>query len=143
MDIESAPFVSQSIQTHTWDFIGYNVPIMPLNRPSGPNSAQSSRLARSRVARALRETGGGLATWRKLQGLTQAQLADRAGVNRKTVMRLEHGDGGVSVENLFRVLRVLGVLDHATQALDPLQTDVGRMRADERLPQRVRPKALS
>lgn len=110
--------------------------------PKRSSVAPSARPTPARVARALRETGDGLAAWRKLQGLTQAQLADRAGVNRKTVMRLERGDGGVSTENLYRVLRVLGILDRATQAVDPLQTDVGRMRADERLPQRVRPKAL-
>ncbi len=80
--------------------------------------------------------------WRKLAGLTQNQLADRAGLDRKTVMRVERGDGGVSVENLLRIFHALGVLDTVTQAADPYETDVGRMRADEQLPQRVRPRDL-
>lgn len=80
--------------------------------------------------------------WRKLRGLTQAQLADRADVSRGTLHRLEHGDGSVSLENTLRVLRGLGVLDNVPQALDPYATDVGRLRSEERLPQRVRPRNL-
>jgi transcriptional regulator with XRE-family HTH domain len=78
-----------------------------------------------------------------LRGLTQAQLADRASVSRSTLARLEGGDGGVSVENLLRVLRALGVLDSLPKALDPYETDVGRLRADEQLPRRVRPRSLT
>lgn len=81
-------------------------------------------------------------TWRKLRGLTQMQLAERAGVTHTTLRRLEHGQGGVSVENLLRILRALGVLDALSGALDPYETDVGRLRADEQLPQRVRSKDL-
>ena len=84
-----------------------------------------------------------MAAWRKLRGLTQAQLADRAGVGSRTLQRLEDGDGGVSTENLLRVLRALGVLDFLPRALDPYETDLGRLRADEQLPRRVRPKNLT
>lgn len=94
------------------------------------------------VRRRLRVLGNEVSTWRKLQNLTQAQLADRAGITRMTVVRLEKGDGGISSENLFRVLRALGLLDRLALALDPYQSDVGRLRADERLPQRVRPRNL-
>ncbi len=76
--------------------------------------------------------------WRKLRGLTQSQLAERAGVNRKVVMRLESGEGGVTVESLLRVLRGLGLLEAVANALDPYEHEVGRLRADELLPQRVR-----
>ncbi len=82
-------------------------------------------------------------TWRKLRGLTQAQLADRSDVSRNTLARLERGEGGVSMENLLRVLRALGILDGIHAALDPYQSDVGRLRADEQLPQRVRPRSLT
>lgn len=83
-----------------------------------------------------------VATWRRLQGLTQAQLADRAAVSEKTLKRLEQGDGNITTENLLRVLRALGVLDTMTSALDPYESDVGRLRADQQLPQRVRPRRL-
>jgi hypothetical protein len=69
--------------------------------------------------------------------LTQALLAERADVSVPTVRAIETG-AAVSTENLARVLRVLGVLDSVVAAADPLSTDVGRLRADERLPQRVR-----
>lgn len=94
------------------------------------------------VARSQREIGDHVTTWRKLRGLTQAQLAERAGISRGTLLRLEHGEGSTSLEATLRVLRVLGVLDVVSQALDPLQTDIGRLRASQRLPQRVRPRAL-
>jgi hypothetical protein len=47
------------------------------------------------------------------------------------------------MENLLRVLRGLGVLDSLPKALDPYETDIGRLRSDERLPQRVRPRDLT
>lgn len=95
------------------------------------------------VRRALRHVADDVSTWRKLRGLTQAQLADRSGVSRDTLVRLEGGDGGVSVENLLRILRALGVMDNVPRALDPHESDVGRLRSDEQLPQRVRPRSLT
>lgn len=89
------------------------------------------------VSHALRQMGADLATWRRLRRLTAAQVADRAGVSRHTVMRIENG-AGASLESILRVARALGVLDQIASALDPYSTDVGRLRADENLPQRVR-----
>jgi transcriptional regulator with XRE-family HTH domain len=89
------------------------------------------------VTSALRRIGEELATWRRLRRLTAAQVADRAGVSRHTVMRLENG-AGVGTESLLRVARALGVLDSLGAALDPYATDVGRLRSQEALPERVR-----
>src|ERR1700749_4383230 len=94
------------------------------------------------VARSMRKLAEDLITWRKLRGLTQAQLADRAGVSRDTLSRLESGTGGVGLETLLRVLRGLGLLDSLAEAFDPHRSDVGRMRSDEELPRRVRPRRL-
>ena len=90
------------------------------------------------VASGLRRMGEQLATWRKLRQLTAAQVADRAGISRYTVMRLENGEGA-SMENLLRIARVLGVLDNLVAALDPYATDLGRLRSQEALPERVHP----
>jgi len=95
------------------------------------------------VRRAQRSLAESIATWRKLRGLTQAQLAERADVSRGVVRRIEAADGGVSVENLLRVLRSLGIQDLLTKALDPLASDVGRLRSEEELPRRVRPRRLT
>jgi transcriptional regulator with XRE-family HTH domain len=100
------------------------------------------KMVPQQVRRALREAGESISVWRKLRGLTQAQLADRAGIGRNTLHRLESGDGGVSSENLMRVLRALGILAQLSGALDPYESDVGRLRSDQRLPTRVRPRRL-
>ena len=94
------------------------------------------------LTRALRSIGDDLAVWRKLRGMTQAQLADRAGVARTTLIRLEGGDGAVSLENVLRVARALGILEAISQAFDPYESDVGRLRSHEQLPQRVRPRVM-
>lgn len=90
------------------------------------------------VARALRVMGTHVSNWRKLQRLTAAQVAERAGISRDTLRAIEQGKGTASTENLFRALRILGILDNVVAAADPYQTDVGRLRADEILPRRVR-----
>jgi transcriptional regulator with XRE-family HTH domain len=95
------------------------------------------------VRRAQRNLATSIAAWRKLRGLTQAQLAERADISRGVVQRIESADGGVSIENLLRVLRSLGIQDLLTEALDPLASDLGRLRSDRELPRRVRPRRLT
>lgn len=92
----------------------------------------------ARTTRAAREIGENLRTWRKLQRLTAEQVADRAGITRGTLRRLETGDPAVRLETFLNVARVLGVLDRVPPAVDPYETDLGRARADEALPERVR-----
>ena len=65
-------------------------------------------------------------------------MADRAGISRTTLRRLEHGDPGVRLETFLDVVRVLGAVDRLVTALDPYETDLGRARASEILPKRVR-----
>ena len=42
------------------------------------------------------------------------------------------------METYLNVLRVLGQLDQVVDAINPYETDLGRARADQRLPERVR-----
>jgi transcriptional regulator with XRE-family HTH domain len=90
------------------------------------------------VGRGLRVLGEHVSAWRKLQRLTAAQVAERAGISRDTLRTIEQGKGTASTENLLRVLRILGILDSVLNAANPYQTDVGKLRADEILPKRVR-----
>jgi len=90
------------------------------------------------VLTAAADIGQNLTTWRKLLGLTTAQVADRAGIARSTLHRIEHGDPGVSFAAVLSTARGLGVLNRVVEATDPYETDLGRARADEALPQRVR-----
>ena len=90
------------------------------------------------VRRALRVLGEHVSTWRKLNRLTAAQVAERANISRDTLRAIEQGRGTVSTENLLRVLRILGIMDEVVNSADPYETDVGRLRMDETLPTRVR-----
>jgi transcriptional regulator with XRE-family HTH domain len=90
------------------------------------------------VARSLRVLGTHASTWRKLNRLTAAQVAERSGISRDTLRAIEQGKGTASMENLFRVLRTIGIMDAVVKAADPYETDVGRLRMDEILPKRVR-----
>jgi transcriptional regulator with XRE-family HTH domain len=102
------------------------------------NRAGDGALTPLAVARGLRLMGTHVSNWRKLQRLTAAQVAERAGISRDTLRAIEQGKGTANTENLLRVLRILGILDDVVAAADPYQTDVGRLRADEILPRRVR-----
>ena len=106
--------------------------------PANPNTRTPAP-----IKRASREVADHVKAWRKLNGLTQSQLADRAGLERKTIARLENNEAGVSMDALLRVLHALGVLSSVTRAVDPYETDIGRLRAEEQLPERVRPRPLS
>ena len=90
------------------------------------------------VARSLRVLGTHVSNWRKLNRLTAAQVAERSGISRDTLRAIEQGKGTPSMENLFRVLRTIGIMDAVVKAADPYETDVGRLRMDEILPKRVR-----
>jgi transcriptional regulator with XRE-family HTH domain len=92
----------------------------------------------ARTVRAARQLGENVATRRKQQQLTGEQLADRAGISRVTLSKLEHGDLGVGLGVVLEVLRALGQLDAVVTATDPYETDFGRVRAGEVLPRRVR-----
>jgi transcriptional regulator with XRE-family HTH domain len=90
-----------------------------------------------RVQRAAVEVGAHLAAWRKLQGSTAQELAERANISRDTLRRVETGQP-VGSDVLLNVVRCLGQLDRLVDALDPFETDLGRARAGTTLPQRVR-----
>ena len=90
------------------------------------------------VRRAVQKFGTDVQTWRKLRGLTAEQVADRAGISRPTLRKLEHGSGNVSLEITLRVLRALGIMDVVVNSADPLRSDLGRLRSEEALPKRVR-----
>ena len=92
------------------------------------------------VKRALRELGTYLETWRKLQRLPVATVAERAGLAENTLRKIESGNGGTSIENVLRVMHVLGIMEPVIKSADPYITDVGKLRADEILPQRIRTK---
>ena len=82
--------------------------------------------------------GARVLEWRKVVNLTAEQVADRAGISRTTLRKIEQGRQGVSSLSLFAVLRALGLVEVVLDALDPLGTDLGRSRAALIQRQRVR-----
>ncbi|MDR0959216.1 MAG: helix-turn-helix domain-containing protein [Propionibacteriaceae bacterium] len=91
-----------------------------------------------RVIEAAESIGQQVTTWRKLLRLTATQVADRAGISRGTLRRIEQGDPGVNFAAFLSVMRALGQMDRVVTATDPYETDLGRARADHVLGQRVR-----
>lgn len=90
------------------------------------------------VERDAHRLGEHLTAWRKLLGYTAAQVAERAGISRPTLTKIEHGNPGVGLGSFLAVARVLGVTDRVLVALDPYESDLGRASADRVLPVRVR-----
>ena len=93
----------------------------------------------------LRELGERFSRFRLQRNLTQTQLADEAGVDRKAVSRIEAGEP-VQLVTLVRVLRALGRLDALDALVPELQASPmellelrGRARRRARPP--TRPKA--
>jgi transcriptional regulator with XRE-family HTH domain len=76
--------------------------------------------------------------WRMVLGLTAQQVAERADITRDTLRKIETGDPSVSFRNVAQVLRALGILDQMVEAIDPLGSDVGRLRADRLTKRRAR-----
>lgn len=92
------------------------------------------------IKRSAVQIGEHIASWRKLHVMSAQELADRAGISRTTLFRLEKGDPSVGLEAFLSVCRVIGVLDNLVDSIDPYESDLGRVRADWSLPQRVRSK---
>lgn len=63
--------------------------------------------------------GARLAQLRLAQNLTQAQVAERAGLGLRTVQRLELGATATQLSGFLRVCRVLGVLGRFELLLPP------------------------
>ena len=98
----------------------------------------AARRVSARTRRAAQELGERCARWRKLQHLTAAQVAQRAGISSPTLWKLESGDPGVSIGVFLDVARALGFAEQLLDATDPLQTELGKARAGQALPKRVR-----
>jgi transcriptional regulator with XRE-family HTH domain len=59
----------------------------------------------------LQELGGRLAGLRIEHNLTQAALAEQAGVSKRTIERLESGEVATQLSGFLRVCRALGLLE--------------------------------
>lgn len=95
-------------------------------------------MAGYRIDRELSEFGEHVHGWRMVLGLTAQQVAERAGIARDTLRKIEAGDPGVGFGNVAQVLRALGVLDRTVESVDPRESDIGRLRAGNLTKKRAR-----
>lgn len=91
-----------------------------------------------KIDRQLAEFGEHVRGWRMVLGLTAQQVSERAGITRDTLRKIEAGDPSAGFGNVAQVLRALGVLDQVVEAVDPLGSDIGRLRAGSLAKKRAR-----
>lgn len=86
------------------------------------------------------DLGRRLEQLRLSQNRNQSQIAKEAGVSRRTMTRLENGEG-VSLDTLIRVMRALGVVERLQTLLpDPAIQPIDRVRLKGNTRERARPK---
>lgn len=90
------------------------------------------------VKRALSKLGSDLRDARRRRRIPTALMAERAGISRMTLNKLESGDPGVSMGSYATVLFVLGMTARLDQLADPRHDSVGLSLEEEHLPQRIR-----
>jgi len=91
---------------------------------------------------ALETLGSRLAAVRLKRNLTQAALAREAGVSRRTVVRLERGEG-TELKLLVRLLRALQLLEGFLAGIPPDEpSPMALLRAQGKKRQRARGESL-
>lgn len=87
------------------------------------------------------ELGRRLEELRLSKNRNQTQIAEEAGVSRRTITRLENGEG-VSLDTFIRVMGALGVVDRLQMLLpDPTVRPVDRVRLKGSKRKHARPGA--
>jgi len=94
------------------------------------------------VQRAIRKLGQDIRDARRRRRLPTALVAERAGISRVTLSKLEKGDPGVSIGIIGSVLMALDLLDRLNDLADPQHDLLGRMLEEEQLPLRIRGRAV-
>lgn len=88
----------------------------------------------------LQEIGDRIAKLRLNKNMTQAQLADSAGVSLSTVSRVEGGNSS-QISNLVRILRALGLLENMELLIpEPTISPIQQLEMEGKRRQRARPK---
>ncbi|MCX8565651.1 MAG: helix-turn-helix protein [Glomeribacter sp. 1016415] len=91
-----------------------------------------------RVERALQKLGADIRDARKRRRITVALMAERIGVTRVTLAKIEKGDPKVNMGSYALALYVLGKIDELEKLIDRTNDPLGLDMMDERLPKRIR-----
>ncbi|MAX25311.1 MAG: hypothetical protein CMJ19_12495 [Phycisphaeraceae bacterium] len=90
------------------------------------------------VQKALRKLGQDICDARRRRRIPMALMAERAGMARTTLSKIEKGDPGVSLGGYASVLFVLGLTERLHDLVDANHDLVGRQLEEESLPKRIR-----
>ena len=90
------------------------------------------------VISALRKLGQDINDARRRRRITAQLMAQRAGLSRSTIGKIEKGDPTTSMGSYGAVLFVLGMEKRLSDLVDSMHDLVGRRLEDENLPRRVR-----
>ena len=96
----------------------------------------------------LQEVGRRIAFLRRSSQIKQEELAEKAGISRYALSRLENGAGGIRLESFLSVLRSLNVLNRLSvvlpePTLTPIQLVELEKKSEETLPKRIRTRRSS
>ncbi|MGN0056356.1 MAG: alpha-amylase family glycosyl hydrolase [Atopobiaceae bacterium] len=91
---------------------------------------------------AMQSIGQSLKTWRAISGVTADDLARTVGVSRDTVSRVERGDASVSMGTVLDMCGEFGLRDKVSSAVDPSNSELGRIGLSHGVPKRVRKQQL-
>ncbi len=86
---------------------------------------------------ALKALGANVKTARVKRRISIEGFAERIGMSKSTVIRLEKGEDGISIGTLAMACLVLGELDLISRFLDPGTDDTGLLMDRETLPKRI------
>lgn len=76
------------------------------------------------IVTSIREIGDKLRAARKKAGLTQAEVAELAGLSDRTYADIERGETNMRVETLLRICKVLNITpNHVLTNDNPIDTD--------------------
>ena len=90
------------------------------------------------MTRVLRKLGQDINEARRRRRITIALMAQRAGLSRATIGKIEKGDPTTSMGGYASALFVLGMEKQLGELIDSAHDRLGRALEDERLPKRVR-----
>lgn len=90
------------------------------------------------VIKVLRKMGQDINDARRRRRITMELMAERAGLSRATLGKIEKGDPTTSMGGYASVLFVLGMEGSLSGLADSAHDLVGRRLEDEKLPQRIR-----
>ena len=88
--------------------------------------------------KALRKVGSDINMARRRRRITVALMAERAGLSRATISKIEKGDPRTAMGGYAAVLFVLGMVNRLGDLVDTMHDVRGHELDAEKLPQRIR-----